>query len=51
MSGLPAIESMRVLWLGTVQSERRMLRSTAATPAAKRWSQGFLDGIAANGVQ
>jgi len=51
MSGTLAIESMRVLWLGTVQSERRMLRSTAATPAAKRWSQGFLDGIAANGVQ
>ena len=41
---------LRVLWLGTVQSERRMLRSTAATPAAKRWSQGFLGGIAANGV-
>ena len=50
MSSAALIGSLRVLWLGTVQSERRMLRSTAATPAAKRWSQGFLDGIAANGV-
>ena len=50
MSDAMPIESMRVLWIGTVQSERRMLRSTAATPAAKRWSRGFLDGIAANGV-
>jgi len=48
-SGVP-VELLRVLWLGTVQSERRMLRSTAATPAAKRWSQGFLGGIVANGV-
>jgi glycosyltransferase involved in cell wall biosynthesis len=51
MSDSVAFEQLRVLWLGTVQSERRMLRSTAATPAAKRWSQGFLDGIAANGVR
>jgi glycosyltransferase involved in cell wall biosynthesis len=40
----------RVLWLGPVQSEARMLRGTAASPAALKWSTGFLDGLAANGV-
>lgn len=40
----------RVLWLGPVQSEERMLRGTAASPAALRWSTGFLDGLAGNGA-
>jgi glycosyltransferase involved in cell wall biosynthesis len=41
---------IRVLWLGPVQSEERMLRGTAASPAALKWSTGFLDGLAANGA-
>lgn len=41
---------VRVLWLGPVQSEERMLRGTAASPAALKWSTGFLDGLAANGA-
>ena len=42
--------SLQVLWMGPVQSDERMVRSTAATPAAMRWSNGFLGGLAANGV-
>jgi glycosyltransferase involved in cell wall biosynthesis len=40
----------RVVWLGPVQPEERMLRSTAATPAAVRWSEGFVGGLESNGV-
>jgi hypothetical protein len=36
--------------MGPVQSDDRMVRSTAATPAAMRWSNGFLGGLEANGV-
>ena len=42
--------ALQVLWMGPVQSDDRMLRSTAATPAAMRWSNGFLGGLEANGV-
>lgn len=41
---------LRVLWLGPVQTEERMLRGTAASPAALKWSAGFLSGLAANGA-
>jgi len=42
---------LRVLWVGPMQSEREMLRSTAAAPAAMRWTRGFLSGLEANGVR
>lgn len=41
----------RVLWLGPVQSESVLMRSTAASPAAMRWSDGFLGGLRGNGVE
>lgn len=40
----------RILWLGPIQPEERMLRSTAATPAAVRWSTGFTGGLEAAGA-
>ena len=45
------VEVRRVLWLGPMQSEQEMLRSTAAAPAAMRWTRGFLSGLEANGVR
>jgi len=42
---------LRVLWVGPTQSEQEMLRSTAASPAAMRWTRGFLAGLEANGVR
>ena len=48
-SMLPTVPR-RILWLGPMQPEQRMIRSSAATPAATRWSTGFLGGLEANGV-
>jgi glycosyltransferase involved in cell wall biosynthesis len=40
----------RIVWLGPIQPEGRMPRSAAASPAAVRWSEGFVGGLDANGV-
>jgi len=39
------------MWFGPMQPESRMLGSTAATPAAARWSQGLLTGLRHCGVE
>lgn len=41
----------KLLWFGPMQPETRMLGSTAATPAAIRWTQGLLTGLSNCGVE
>lgn len=41
----------KVLWLGPALSAGRMSGNPAASPAALRWSAGFLSGLRGNGVE
>lgn len=44
-------ESPAVLWIGPLHDGDELRQDSAASPAALRWSHGFLDGLAANGVR
>jgi glycosyltransferase involved in cell wall biosynthesis len=40
----------KVLWIGPLHDGQELDRDTAVSPAAVRWSNGFLSGLRANGV-